>query len=221
MNAIAKMQMKAGIASRMLSHSILLTCCIMRKPTITSAGAVAKEGIVRNRGEKNRASRKSAPDAIAVRPVRPPSAIPDADSTKVVMVEVPRKLALFVEKVSLSCAADQGSKCIEHVDEQEREHNYDEVHAQDAGEVQFEECGSNGSGHGDDSGRNNAVEACFGIRNIEADELADDAEYPCRDDAEKDRALDIAKHKDRSDQDAEDSQKNGDAFGIESAVRDR
>ena len=50
MNAIAKMQMNAGIASRMLSHSILLTCCIMRKPTITSAGAVAKEGIVRNTG---------------------------------------------------------------------------------------------------------------------------------------------------------------------------
>ena len=100
MNAIAKMQMKAGIASRMLSHSILLTCCIMRKPTITSAGAVAKEGIVKNRGEKNRASRKSAPDAIAVRPVRPPSAIPDADSTKVVMVEVPRQAPHIVPTAS-------------------------------------------------------------------------------------------------------------------------
>ena len=59
----------------------------------------------------------------------------------------------------------------------------------------------------------------IGIRNIEADELADDAEYPCGDDAEQDRALDIAEHQDRGDQDAEDGKKNGDAFGIECAVR--
>ena len=57
---------------------------------MTRAGAVAKDGIVRNRGEKNRASRNRKPEEIAVRPVRPPSAIPEADSTNVVIVEVPR-----------------------------------------------------------------------------------------------------------------------------------
>ena len=255
-NAIAKMQMKAGIASRTSSHAILATCCIMRKPTITSAGAVAKEGIARNRGEKNRDSRNRPPAAIAVRPVRPPSAIPEADSTKVVIVASAfcdtgsrlyessdrggseasaahcadsvgkesaldaGKFAFFVKEFSLSCASDQGSECIEHIDKQEREHDDDEVYAEHIGEVHLEERRSNGSGHGDDPGRDDTVEACLRVRDIEADQLADNAKQPCADDAQKDRTLDIAEHKDRGEQNADESKKYGDTFIIEGPVSD-
>ena len=53
------------------------------------AGAVAKLGMVRNRGLKTTASRNSTPVVMEVRPVRPPSVTPEALSTKVVVVEVP------------------------------------------------------------------------------------------------------------------------------------
>ena len=69
-----------------------------------SAGAVAKEGIARNSGAKKSESRKKNPVVIAVRPVRPPSAIPDEDSTKVVTVEVPRQAPAVVPIASASRA---------------------------------------------------------------------------------------------------------------------
>ena len=106
----------------------------------------------------------------------------------------------------------------EHIDKKESEHDDYEVHACNAGEVELKECRRNGSGHGDDSGGNDAVEACFGVGYIEADQLAEDAEDPCGEDAEKDRTLDIAQHKDRGDQNADDGQKYCDTLGIESAV---
>ena len=60
-----------------------------------NAGAVAKDGIavkiVANRVE----SRNKSADTRAVRPVRPPTATPDADSTKVVVVEVPNTCLLY------------------------------------------------------------------------------------------------------------------------------
>ena len=86
MQAIAK---KAGIASVGSDHAILLTDCIIMKPTMIRAGAVAKDGIVRKIGEKNSAMTKNRPPKMAVRPVRPPSMIPEEDSTNVVIVDVP------------------------------------------------------------------------------------------------------------------------------------
>ena len=103
-NGIAKIAMYAGIASRRSFHSTFTTCWIIRNPTITSAGAVAKLGMARKIGEKNSASRKKRPDTTAVRPVRPPSAIPELDSTKVVMVEVPRQAPTMVPMESASSA---------------------------------------------------------------------------------------------------------------------
>ena len=82
MKGIAKMQMNAGIASSISLQLIFATDCIMKKPTTISAGAVAKEGIARNTGEKNSARMNSKPETIEVRPVLPPSAIPEEDSTK-------------------------------------------------------------------------------------------------------------------------------------------
>ena len=84
--------MYAGIASVRLSSSNLIstTELTIKNPTIMSAGAVAKEGIEVKSGANRVESRKSTPVTSAVRPVRPPTETPDADSTKVVTVDVPR-----------------------------------------------------------------------------------------------------------------------------------
>ena len=63
---------------------------IIITPTRISAGAVAADGIARNTGAKNSAIAKQIATVNDVRPVRPPSATPDALSTYVVVVLVPQ-----------------------------------------------------------------------------------------------------------------------------------
>ena len=60
------------------------------QPTRIRAGAVAADGIARNIGAKNRDIAKQIATVNDVRPVRPPSATPDALSTYVVVVLVPK-----------------------------------------------------------------------------------------------------------------------------------
>ena len=98
------MQIKAGIAVSILFQSIFATCCIMKKPTTIRAGAVANEGIARKIGEKKRLSRNKPPTTIELRPVRAPSAMPEEDSTKVVMVEVPSTAPTVVPMASARSA---------------------------------------------------------------------------------------------------------------------
>ena len=69
--------------------SIFRTEDIIRKPTMIRAGAVAKEGMARKIGDRNRDSPKKIAATTDVRPVLPPSATPDALSTNVVVVDVP------------------------------------------------------------------------------------------------------------------------------------
>ena len=45
-------------------------------PTMINAGAVAIDGIIKNNGEKISVNKNNAPIVHAVRPVRPPAAIP-------------------------------------------------------------------------------------------------------------------------------------------------
>ena len=92
------------MASVRLSSStrISVTELTIRKPTIINAGAVAKEGMVVNRGANRVDSRNSRPDTMAVRPVRPPADTPEADSTKVVTVEVPSTAPAEVPMASAS-----------------------------------------------------------------------------------------------------------------------
>ena len=88
-NGIAMIAINAGIASVRSSKSILVTEVSIRNPTTIRAGAVAKEGIARKIGEMNRESANKTAETREVRPVRPPSATPEALSTNVVTVEVP------------------------------------------------------------------------------------------------------------------------------------
>jgi hypothetical protein len=68
----------------------------MNNPTMTKAGAVAAAGINVNKGAKNKDNRNIPAVDRAVSPVRPPAATPDADSTNVVIVDVPREAPAIV-----------------------------------------------------------------------------------------------------------------------------
>ena len=76
------------------------TASNIRKPTKISAGAVAKDGMEVNNGENKVARRNNKPVVSAVRPVRPPTATPAEDSTKVVVVEVPNNAPAEVATAS-------------------------------------------------------------------------------------------------------------------------
>ena len=67
---------------------------------MTSAGAVAKDGMARKIGDRNSDSPKRIAVVTAVSPVLPPSVTPDALSTKVVVVEVPRTAPAVVATAS-------------------------------------------------------------------------------------------------------------------------
>ena len=68
------------------------------------AGAVANDGTAKNIGDNRRDNPKSIAVVNAVRPVLPPSETPDALSTKVVTVEVPRTAPAVVPIASASKA---------------------------------------------------------------------------------------------------------------------
>ena len=63
------------------SNFMFLTVPSIRRPTQTRAGVVAKVGIARKIGEKNRATMNKTAAVTAVRPVLPPLATPALDST--------------------------------------------------------------------------------------------------------------------------------------------
>ena len=88
-NGIAMIAINAGIASVMSLKSILVTDVSIRNPTMIRAGAVAKDGIARKIGDNSSDNPKRMAAIREVSPVRPPSATPEALSTKVVTVEVP------------------------------------------------------------------------------------------------------------------------------------
>ena len=71
-SGIIMIHVNAGIASEKSSNGMFLIGSIIRRPTITRAGAVAAAGIERKRGEKNKAMAKQIPTTNAVRPERPP-----------------------------------------------------------------------------------------------------------------------------------------------------
>ncbi len=72
---------KAGNVSIGFVRLIWRTEPNRKKPAMTMTGAVAAEGMARNKGDRNRLHKKQNPITKAVNPVRPPSATPVALST--------------------------------------------------------------------------------------------------------------------------------------------
>jgi len=70
--------------------SIPAIAVTIKKPTMTKAGAVAKAGIAKKIGAKNKDKAKKIAVKTEASPVLPPAATPAALSTKVVVVLVPR-----------------------------------------------------------------------------------------------------------------------------------
>ena len=95
-NGMAMMDRNAGMASVMSLKSIFVTEVSIKNPTMIRAGAVAKDGIARKIGDRNRDRPKRMAATMDVRPVLPPSATPEALSTKVVTVEVPTRAPVQV-----------------------------------------------------------------------------------------------------------------------------
>ena len=83
---------------------MLITLLSMYNPTITRAGAVAKDGIARKIGDRNRDRPNKMAVVTAVSPVLPPSDTPEALSTKVVVVDVPRTAPAVVATASARSA---------------------------------------------------------------------------------------------------------------------
>ena len=82
-SGIVKIIRNAGNASSNESQSISFTTLIIKLPTIIKAGAViaATPDKVLTKGPKNAATINRTPTVNVVRPVRPPTATPDEDST--------------------------------------------------------------------------------------------------------------------------------------------
>ena len=72
---------KAGTASAKSVQLRSLKEAIMRTPTMMRAGAVATDGTRLTKGATNMVARNSKAVTTEVRPVRPPTPIPAADST--------------------------------------------------------------------------------------------------------------------------------------------
>ena len=81
----------AGTAERISSISTFAKFLAISTPTKISAGAVAHDGMMLATGLRNRHTAKQSAVTKLVRPVLPPAAIPEADSTNVVHVDVPRR----------------------------------------------------------------------------------------------------------------------------------
>ena len=73
-------------------------------PTDTSAGAVAAKGTALTKVAKNAERAKQMATTTEVSPVLPPAPIPDALSTKVVVLEVPNKAPMEVAVASANNA---------------------------------------------------------------------------------------------------------------------
>jgi len=80
----------AGTALLISFMSTLAKFLSMRTPTKIRAGAVAQEGTMFARGARKRHARKQKEVTRLAKPVLAPAATPEAHSTKVVQVEVPR-----------------------------------------------------------------------------------------------------------------------------------
>src|SRR5699024_2448049 len=81
---------KDGKAISKRPHSIPFNALARITPTIITTGAVTSGVMIFNNGEKNKANKKNPAVTTEVNPVRPPTPTPAVDSTKEVVVDVPK-----------------------------------------------------------------------------------------------------------------------------------
>ena len=86
----------AGNPSEISPKLISFTEDIINKPTTINTGAVAATGMTISNGAKKRDAINKPAIVSAVKPVRPPSAMPAADSTATICGDVPTALPTIV-----------------------------------------------------------------------------------------------------------------------------
>src|SRR5574344_12352 len=102
---IVNMHIYDGMDSEKSVMSISFTEVNMNSPTSIRTGAVAAFGIDKKSGAKKIASMKHTATVNEVTPERPPTATPDALSTKVLTVLVPRIAPITVPMASVAKAS--------------------------------------------------------------------------------------------------------------------
>ena len=95
---------KAGTASSKSFQLISVNDETIMHPTITSAGAVAAEGIALTNDDKKALKAKQIATTTEVKPVLPPTPIPAALSTNVVVLLVPKIAPIEVAVASANNA---------------------------------------------------------------------------------------------------------------------
>ena len=90
----------AGSASPISVQSMSLKEEIIRIPTITRTGAVAADGTILTKLERNAERANITATTTDVRPVLPPAPIPAALSTNVVVLDVPKRAPMDVATAS-------------------------------------------------------------------------------------------------------------------------
>ena len=128
-------------------------------------------------------------------------------------------MTLLVQHIGLGGHADEGAQGVEQVHEQEGEDDHDEV--KDAHTVKVdvkaltEGVAQGGEVHADDGSGDQAVEPGLGGGDVDAHQLAEDAQDPGDDDAQEDGALHTPDVEDGGDEQTDDGQQSADAVGGE------
>lgn len=103
---------KAGMAWLMSAQSMCCDSPIIMAPTRMRIGAVAAVGTRSKSGARKTEAKKRSPTVTAVRPVRPPSRMPAADSTCTMMGLHPAMAATTVPRAELRNAQmEPGTRC--------------------------------------------------------------------------------------------------------------
>ena len=89
---------------------MLRTLEVIIEPTKIKAGPVDHGGKLAKMGEKKMEMKKPKATVIAVKPVRPPSAMPAPDSTKAVQEDVPKQEPIETAQASAKKAHVECSK---------------------------------------------------------------------------------------------------------------
>ena len=127
--------------------------------------------------------------------------------------------AVLIQHISLGGHADQGTQRVEQIHEQEGEHDCEEVQQADTGEVGLEHLTKGlaqcGKVEADKGGGDDGVHTGFHIGDVDAGQLAHDAQQPGDQDAVQDAALDLFDQQDGGDDHAQQSQNSAHAHAVE------
>ena len=129
------------------------------------------------------------------------------------------QLALLIQHVGLGSNTDQGAQGIKQVNEEEGEHHGEEVQDANAGEIGLEHLtkglAQSREIEADEAGGDDAVHAGIGVGDVDAGQLAEDAQHPGDEDAVQDAALDLFDQQDGGDEHAHQREDRTHADAVE------